>query len=322
MKDSLLVLAPLRIEQLALGEPEGSSLLRTGMGPDRARIAAARALAHDARALAVAGLCAGVGPELRAGDVLCASELLDEAGARTPVPGSALLAAALRRRGLRVHVGPLASTERILGPSERQRHAGTALAVDMESAWLAAGAAGRPLAVVRVVADAAGRHLADPRMALAGPRALWSLRRVSRALSEWAAAVGPRTLLLAGPRSFCAGADATSNRQNAVREVARESDVVLVAGSGTWSNSKRLVEVARREGARAYLVDDETDVDVAWLPGAATVGITAGASAPERIVHRLVSALAALGPVDVEDRTQTVESVRFRLPEELPTPGV
>jgi 4-hydroxy-3-methylbut-2-enyl diphosphate reductase len=501
VKDSLLVLAPLRIEQLALGEPEGSSLLRTGMGPDRARIAAARALAHDARALAVAGLCAGVGPELRAGDVLCASELLDEAGARTPVPGSALLAAALRRRGLRVHVGPLASTERILGPSERQRHAGTALAVDMESAWLAAGAAGRPLAVVRVVADAAGRHLADPRMALAGPRALWSLRRVSGALSEWAAAVGPRTLLLAGPRSFCAGVDraidivelalaqrgepiyvrkqivhnehvvadlesrgavfveeldavpngatvvfsahgvspavrseaarrgldvidatcplvskvhaearrfaaegrtiflighagheevegtqgeaedsirlvediqaagrvtapdpdrvayltqttlavdetdeivarlrerfpalrrpasedicyATSNRQNAVREVARESDVVLVAGSETSSNSKRLVEVARREGARAYLVDDETDVDVAWLLGAATVGITAGASAPEKIVHRLVSALAALGPVDVEDRAQTVESVRFRLPKELATPGV
>jgi 4-hydroxy-3-methylbut-2-enyl diphosphate reductase len=110
---------------------------------------------------------------------------------------------------------------------------------------------------------------------------------------------------------------ATSNRQNAVRAVARESDVVLVAGSETSSNSKRLVEVARREGARAYLVDDETDIDVAWLAGAATVGITAGASAPERIVHRLVEALASLGPVDVEDRRQTTESVRFRLPKEL-----
>jgi 4-hydroxy-3-methylbut-2-enyl diphosphate reductase len=112
---------------------------------------------------------------------------------------------------------------------------------------------------------------------------------------------------------------ATSNRQNAVRAVARESEVVLVAGSQTSSNSKRLVEVARREGARAYLVDDETGVDVAWLAGAATVGITAGASAPERIVHRLVEALASLGPVDVEERTQTVESLRFRLPKELTT---
>jgi len=113
---------------------------------------------------------------------------------------------------------------------------------------------------------------------------------------------------------------ATSNRQNAVREVAREADVVLVAGSETSSNSKRLVEVALREGARAYLVDDETDVDVRWLAGAGTVGITAGASAPEEIVHRLVEAIASLGPVDVEDRTQTTESLRFRLPKELTTP--
>jgi 4-hydroxy-3-methylbut-2-enyl diphosphate reductase len=495
-RDSLLVLAPMRIERLALGEPAGSAVLRTGMGPARARIAAARALAHSAPALAVAGLCAGIDPALEAGDVLCATELVEEGGTRTAVPGSALLAAALRRRGLRVHVGPLASADRILGPDERRGHAGSALAVDMESAWLAAGAAGRPLAVARVVADAAGRSLADPRMAIAGPRALRSLRKVGGALSEWAAAVGPRMLLLAGPRSFCASIDraidvvelaladrgapiyvrrqivhndhvvadlerrgavfvedldgvpegatvvfsahgvspavraeaaaraldvidatcplvskvhvearrfaaegrtvflighvgheevegtrgeapdairlvedaaaaghvealdpgrvayltqttlavdetdeivaalrqrfpalcgpasedicyATSNRQSAVRAVAREADVVLVAGSESSSNSRQLVEVARREGARAYLVDDETDVDVAWLADAATVGITAGASTPERIVHRLVGAFAALGPVDVEERTQTVESLGFRLPKEL-----
>ena len=92
---------------------------------------------------------------------------------------------------------------------------------------------------------------------------------------------------------------------------------MLVAGSETSSNSKRLVEVARREGTKAYLVDDETDVDVAWLGGAHTVGITAGASAPERIVQNLVAALAALGPVGVEERTQTMESLRFRLPKEI-----
>jgi len=110
---------------------------------------------------------------------------------------------------------------------------------------------------------------------------------------------------------------ATSNRQHAVRSVARDADLVLVAGSGTSSNAKRLVEVAQREGARAYLVDDETELDVSWLAGAATVGITAGASAPERIVHRLVNALAALGPIDVEERTETTETLRFRLPKEV-----
>jgi 4-hydroxy-3-methylbut-2-enyl diphosphate reductase len=110
---------------------------------------------------------------------------------------------------------------------------------------------------------------------------------------------------------------ATANRQQAVREVARDADVVLVAGSVTSSNSKRLVEVAEREGARAYLVDDETDVDLAWLRGVSTVGITAGASAPERIVTRLVGALASLGPVEVEERTTTTEDVQFRLPKEL-----
>src|SRR5262249_5362343 len=140
----LLVLAPMRIEQLALGEPAGASVMRTGMGPDRARIAAARALAHDAPALAVAGLCAGVDPALRAGDVLCAAELRDEDGNRTPVPGSSLLAAALRRRGLRVHTGPLASVGRILGPAERQVHARPALRAGLAAAGARAGAARAP----------------------------------------------------------------------------------------------------------------------------------------------------------------------------------
>jgi 4-hydroxy-3-methylbut-2-en-1-yl diphosphate reductase len=182
----LLLLVPLRIEQLALGRPDGSDVLRTGMGPARARIAAARAQARDERAVAVAGLCAGVDPSLEAGDVVCATELLDEAGATILVPGSALLAAALRRRGLRVRTGPILSTERVLGPDERAGAIGM-LAVDMESAWLAPGAAGRPFAVCRVVVDAAGRRLADPRMLAAGPRALRSLRRAGGALAEWAA---------------------------------------------------------------------------------------------------------------------------------------
>ncbi len=298
----LLVLAPMAIEEAAVRN--AGRVLRTGMGPERARIAAARAQAIDAAGVAVAGLCGGAKAGLHAGDVVCATELRRENGTTVSVPGSALLAAALRRHGLRVHVGPLHSADRVLTPRERAQLDG-ALAVDMESAWLADAAGGRPLAVLRVVVDAAGRRLADPRIAADGVRALRSLRRSSAVLAEWAGAIGPRKVLLAGPRSFCAG------------EVAREADIVLVAGSQTSSSSKRLVEVAEREGARAYLVDDETDVDVAWLYGASTVGVTAGASAPERIVDRLVGALAALGPVDVEERVTTGESLRFMLPKEL-----
>ncbi len=198
MSGSLLVLTPLRIEQLALGARPGFSVIRTGMGPDRARVAAARALAHSATAVAVTGFCAGIDPMLEAGDVVCANELVAEDGTHVAVMESSLLVATLRKRGLRVRVGLLASTDRILGPAERRRRFDGALAVDMESAWLAAGAGGRPLAVVRVVADKAGRHLVDPRMAIAGPRALRSLGRVGPALAEWAAAVAPSQKALVG----------------------------------------------------------------------------------------------------------------------------
>jgi len=490
----LLVLTPLRSEAAALRVQPDWRVLRTRMGPARARIAAARGLAVEADAVAVAGLCAAVAPGLRAGDVVCATELRREGAEPISVPASGLLAAALRRRGLRVHVGPVASVDRLTGPDERR---GTdALAVDMESAWLAAAADGRPLAVLRVVVEASDRRLLDPRTLVEGMRALLSLRRASDALADWADAIAPRRVLLAGPRSFCAGVEraidvvelaleqrgapvyvrkqivhnehvvsdlrsrgavfveeldevpdgatvvfsahgvspavkaeagqrgldvidatcplvnkvhaearrfaadghtiflvghngheevegtqgeapesiqvveniddavridavdpekvsfltqttlavdetneivdelrrrfpalrgpasddicyATTNRQLAVRAVAREADIVLVVGSQTSSNSKRLVEVAEREGARAFLVDDETDVDVSWLRSASTVAVTAGASAPESLVSRLIDSIAALGGATVEERTTTVETLQFKLPREL-----
>jgi len=189
MSDTLLVLAPLRIEQLALGGQAGLRVLRTGMGPERARRGAAAARASSAPALAVAGLCAGIAPELRPGDVVCATQLRPDGDEPIPVPGSALLAAALTRHGLRVHLGTLASSAQLEGPAQRRLRAGDAIALDMESGWLAAGAGTRPLAVLRVVVDADGRRLADPRIALAGLRALRSLRRCRGALAEWAVAV-------------------------------------------------------------------------------------------------------------------------------------
>ena len=121
---------------------------------------------------------------------------------------------------------------------------------------------------------------------------------------------------LVGPRSddICY---ATQNRQLALRAVARDADLVLVVGSENSSNSKRLVEVAEREGTPGRLIDDETDLDAVWLAGRETVALTAGASAPEELVQRVIDELGGLGPVTVEDRTVGQESIRFNLPKEV-----
>jgi 4-hydroxy-3-methylbut-2-enyl diphosphate reductase len=107
---------------------------------------------------------------------------------------------------------------------------------------------------------------------------------------------------------------ATQNRQDAVKEIARRSDVVLVIGSDNSSNSNRLAEVAREQGTPAHLVDDEAEVDPAWLEGAAVVGVTSGASAPEWLVDRMIRFLRALGATAVEEVRVVEENVRFSMP--------
>ncbi|HTJ65975.1 MAG TPA: 4-hydroxy-3-methylbut-2-enyl diphosphate reductase [Actinospica sp.] len=107
---------------------------------------------------------------------------------------------------------------------------------------------------------------------------------------------------------------ATTNRQRAIRDVAAGADVVLVVGSPNSSNSLRLVEVAERAGAAAYLVDSPEQVDPEWLAGAGVVGITAGASAPAPLVEAVVAALAALGPIRREEPAGIEETYRFTLP--------
>jgi 4-hydroxy-3-methylbut-2-en-1-yl diphosphate reductase len=121
---------------------------------------------------------------------------------------------------------------------------------------------------------------------------------------------------LTGPRTddICY---ATQNRQDAVRALATECDAILVVGSQNSSNSMRLVEVAERAGCPAHLVDGIADVDPAWFEGVSTVGVTAGASAPERIVQNLVTSLTALGPLEVMENDGISENVRFGLPAEL-----
>ncbi|MFL6120731.1 4-hydroxy-3-methylbut-2-enyl diphosphate reductase [Actinophytocola sp.] len=104
---------------------------------------------------------------------------------------------------------------------------------------------------------------------------------------------------------------ATTNRQHALSTVAAEVDLVLVVGSANSSNSVRLVELARRTGTPAHLIDDVGDIEPEWLDGVRTVGLTAGASAPPRLVDEVV---AALGPVTVLEHRTATESIRFTLP--------
>jgi len=110
---------------------------------------------------------------------------------------------------------------------------------------------------------------------------------------------------------------ATSNRQWAVKEMLPEIELLLVIGSRNSSNSNRLVEVARAGGIAAHLIDDETDIDEAWLDGVETVGVTSGASAPERLVARVCDWFRARGVERIEPYHLMEEDVVFRLPIEL-----
>jgi len=117
---------------------------------------------------------------------------------------------------------------------------------------------------------------------------------------------------------------ATQNRQAAVKQIADQSDVVIVVGSRNSSNSVRLVEVALEAGARAaYLVDDASAIDPEWVADATTVGVTSGASVPEDLVDGVLASLAKAGFGDVEEVEAVPERMVFALPHELrkPTAG-
>jgi 4-hydroxy-3-methylbut-2-en-1-yl diphosphate reductase len=110
---------------------------------------------------------------------------------------------------------------------------------------------------------------------------------------------------------------ATSNRQWAVKELLDHVGLLLVIGSPNSSNSNRLVEVARAAGVAAHLIDDESEIDPAWLDGVETVGVTSGASAPERLVARVCDWFRARGVTDIAPHASIFEDVLFRLPVEL-----
>ena len=110
---------------------------------------------------------------------------------------------------------------------------------------------------------------------------------------------------------------ATSNRQWAVKELLAEVDLLLVIGSRNSSNSNRLVEVARVAGVPSHLIDDETEIDERWLEEVETVGVTSGASAPERLVERVCEWFRNYGVSDIRPFASVYEDVVFRLPVEL-----
>jgi 4-hydroxy-3-methylbut-2-enyl diphosphate reductase len=154
---------------------------------------------------------------------------------------------------------------------------------------------------------------------VADPDRVAYLTQTTLALDETAAVIErlrQRFPLIAGPRAddICY---ASQNRQEAVRALAPECDVMIVIGSANSSNTNRLAEVARRAGCNAVLVEDASELDLGTLHGAHTVGLTAGASAPEELVDGVVAALGALGPVEVHERRVIEENVQFRLPVEV-----
>lgn len=110
---------------------------------------------------------------------------------------------------------------------------------------------------------------------------------------------------------------ATTNRQDAVRQLALECGLVLVVGSVNSSNSNRLRELAERCGADAYLIDDPSQINADWLKGKATVGVTAGASAPEDLVQQVIATLKSLGGSDAEEIPGREENIRFSMPKAL-----
>jgi 4-hydroxy-3-methylbut-2-en-1-yl diphosphate reductase len=482
----LRVLSALRIEALAVG----GRVQVIGMGPQRAATATLRRPGgHLAAAMVgvAGGVVRGIGP----GDLVVANELRTLDGRRRPLPGAALLAARLARSGRPVHVGPLMSMPRLVRPRDLvELGEDGVLAVDMESAWLADSLGpDTPFVAVRAVADSL-----ESGAVRGGLRGLRALRSVRPALEDWAAAIGPRRIELAAPRSFCAGVEraieiveraierfgapvyvrrqivhnahvvadleeqgavfvqeldevpdaatvvlaahgvspevraqaaarpdlsvvdatcplvakvhhearrfasagrrivlvghadheevvgtvgevpgavdvvasvddvdrlpyradtpvayltqttlavdetaavvaalhdrfdqvvgpnandicyASQNRQDAVRALAGHCDLVLVVGSANSSNTARLVEVARREGSRAELIEDAGHLDLSWLAGVSVLGITAGASAPEFLVAELVEQLQGLGAAEVAEYRTVEESVHFSLP--------
>lgn len=252
-----VVCTPLLVEQVALGRLPAARVLRTGMGP-RPALPAGPAI--------VAGVAGGLAAHVRPGDVVVASEVRGSTAA-VPIPSAPLLAGALRRLGLRVHVGPVVSRPKPVDGAARTHLAATgALAVDMESAYLAP--ADGAFAVVRTIVDTPDHPLWRPGTVWRGVRALRALRRAAPAVAQWAAAAHEREVLLAG---------------------SEDADLVLVFGPARSPSG--------REGAPTHAVTGPGDLDLRWLAGARRIAIDTHPATPRHLVDDLVHTLTGLGPI-------------------------
>ncbi|TMK99634.1 MAG: 1-hydroxy-2-methyl-2-butenyl 4-diphosphate reductase [Actinobacteria bacterium] len=188
----VLIAAPLRVEQLLIrSAARGARVVRTGMGPRKSQAAAGELSREEGDALLVLGFCGGLDAESAPGDVVVADDVLvapDEqhVAERLSCDRPEGLARALERTGLRVRTGAVVCVSRIaVGERRAELRASGAIAVDMESAWLARGARGRPFDVVRVVLDSPSHELLRPGAAVGAARAARALRRVARELSDF-----------------------------------------------------------------------------------------------------------------------------------------
>jgi 4-hydroxy-3-methylbut-2-en-1-yl diphosphate reductase len=195
----LVIAAPMRVESVLVGSASRrANVHKTGMGPKRAKAAALALERKPGAALLVLGFCGGLDEHSRPGEVIVAERVTagaDEGHAETPVACADPhdLAAALRVRGIPVRIGEIVSVSKLaLGERRAELLAGGALAVDMESVWLAAGAAERPFAVVRVVLDSPSHELLRPQALAGALRAARTLRRVTGILRDWTPAAAGR----------------------------------------------------------------------------------------------------------------------------------
>jgi 4-hydroxy-3-methylbut-2-enyl diphosphate reductase len=274
-----VVCAPMRIEARAIRQglnglagsgPAQLQVVRTGYGAARSARAASKLAQGAPAGVAVAGVAGGVTENLAVGDIVVASQVTGGASDISCL-AAPLLAGELRRAGLQVRVGSIATVEHLIG---RGAHAALAaagaLAVDLESASLLGGSDGRPTAVVRAISDTPASPLISPRIVSGGIAALRSLRLSAPALARWAAAVGPRQVLLASPRSFCAGVE------RAIEIV----ELALKRSGAPVYVRKQIVHnaavVAGLEQRGAIFVDELSEV-----PDGATVVFSAHGVSPE-----------------------------------------
>jgi 4-hydroxy-3-methylbut-2-enyl diphosphate reductase len=166
--------------------------------------------------------------------------------------------------------------------------------------------------LVETPEDVAGLAVRDPERLAYVTQTTLSMEDTARVI----AALRERFPAASGPKKddICY---ATQNRQDAVKALAHRCDVVLVVGSATSSNSNRLREIAEQQGVRAHLIDGVADIQAQWLADAETVGVTAGASAPEVLVNQVVDDLKARGARTVTEGHGCSENVTFSLPKEL-----